>query len=279
MIIRQNMLRNFLLNSSLLVVSLHGNPHDYKPWQEPTARGHIYQNEMTLPLHKKILIFSYGSLVSQKENKKTGDVLKATSFAKTEIQVPVSFTFLAGCSPCCQIMPNNYKKFPNCRATVTIDSNSDEFKNIWAARSKFHSLQNARNNLAAREGAPFLGIHKGYEVKHIFYIRKLSYQYPKKSYETFIKSFQDWVTLKPYKAHQKLPHMVLSDMVNYALKKNADAAIWAALPSNIDAESLDILLEHNKNFVKNSYNYIKKLTPGNKYTDFEQKILNLLVVP
>ena len=134
-------------------------------------------------------------------------------------------------------------------------------------------MENARNNLAAREGSPYKGSIKGYDLTHIFYIKKLSPFERKKSYEVFIDEFPNWVMLKNYNNHQQLPIHLIKEFVHYTIDNGADAVIWAALPSNVDVSYLDILIKKDKLFVKNSHRYIESLPPGNILTTFEKNIM------
>lgn len=242
-----------------------------------TSLGYSYKQEDIIPIQYKILIFSYGTLVTQKDNKQTGDVLLAEPFQKTSIDVPVSYTFLAGFpKKLCKIhtRPSYSDRFENRRATVTVDSHSQEFKTLWSAKSKFNSIKNARNNLAAREGSPLISAHVGYDLSSIFYIRKISDWDPKNSNEEYIENYPEWVVLKGKHKHQNLNPKILQQMIEYALANNAQAILWAALPSNVTSQKLQELLK-DKAFIKNTYNYISKLPKGHNLTAFEQKVIKL----
>ena len=238
-----------------------------------TNLGYVYSNEKRSFDPMKILVFSYGSLVKQKDNKRTGDVLLADSFIKTTIKVPISFTFLAGYpSHWYSMGPQEFKSYPKRRATATIDSNAHEFKTLWVARSNFTTLNNARNNLAAREGSPYRGATKGYDLTNMFYIRRLSRLYPKKVSEETIEGTHEWVVLKPTKMHQRLDNKILKKMINYIKSNKAQAVIWAALPSNVEATELEKLMK-DPLFVENTFNYILKLPEGHELTEFEKSII------
>lgn len=242
-------------------------------WQKQTKKGYRYYDERKLPYKQKIILFAYGSLVKQKENRKTGDFLEAGLFEKTSLQVPVSFTFLAGYPVNGYFLPlDKLKNFSNRRVTVTIDSYANEYKDLWFAISKFNSLSNARNNLAAREGAPFKGIHKGYDLTNIFYIKKLLPYEHKKSYEEFVDEFSQWVTLKPHNKQQQLTDAVLKKMVLFAQENGAQAAIWVALPSNVDRRTVNELIKNDPVFVKNTKEYIEKIPNSSILTGFEKNI-------
>lgn len=230
-------------------------------YKKRTNKGYVYKDENKIACKRKILIFSYGSLVKQKENKKTGDILCASTFEKTSLQVPISFTFLA-----------EYPHYPTRRATVTLDAQAKEMKNIWWARSDFAHLGNARNNLAAREGSAFKNSHEGYDNSNIFYIKRLHYNH-KNSRELSIPGFPGWVSLRARYKHQQMPTPLLQSMVQFVQEHNADAAIWAALPSNGNEKMLNNLIEKDPVFVANTYRYIEKLPPGNTLTNFEKAVI------
>lgn len=245
----------------------------HEPWKIPTAKGYYYHDETKLP-KQKILIFSYGSLVKQKDNKKTGDLLYAGEFSKTQIKVPVSFTFLAG-YPLHMLnkKTTDIAHFPTRRATATIDSTSKDYKNLWVATSDFSYVPNARNNLAAREGAPLLNQKTGFDVSNIFYIKKVNKKYQVKKQEKKVPKFPEWVTLQPTHEHQQLSQDILQEMVTVLNNNNAEAALWVALPSNVDQQTLSTILENDPVFVKNTITYIQKLPSDNVLSDFEKKVL------
>ncbi len=225
---------------------------------------------------QKILIFSYGSLVKQKDNKKTGALLHATPFAKSPIKLPVSFTFIAGLPP--YLLHTNKKKwnnFPHRRATVTIDRLSKENKPLWFATSKMSSLSEARNNLAAREGAPLNKITQEYEVTHIFYIKKVDNAYKKGNNEKWIPGFKNWVALRAVNRRQQLSIQQLQQLVTFTIKQNADAAVWVALPSNVTQDQLYRIIEKDDQFRKSTAEYMQKMPPNNEMSNFEQKVMSL----
>lgn len=230
-----------------------------EPWKRPTAKGYYYRDESILP-KQKILIFSYGSLVQQKDNKKTGDMLYAGGFVRTSITVPVSFTFLAG-------YPS-----PTRRATITIDTDSHDYKPLWVALSDFSYLENARNNLAAREGAPLLSEKKGYDLSYVFYIKKVAHSYKLKKREKRITGHSQWVTFYTSK-NQQLPTSILQKIIDILESQQAVAGVWVALPSNVDQKAL-LAFTQDPVFVKNTSQYIQKLPPGNILTPFEQSVLS-----
>lgn len=251
------------------------NKKDITLLQKKSATDYHYIDESKFPSHhkKKILIFSYGTLVKQKANKKTGDILYTKPFEKTDIQVPISFTFLAGYPKKGYEIPKTVlEKFPNRRATATIDANSQEYKNLWMAISDFSLLSNARNNVAAREGAPLLSPKHGYDLSNIFYIKKLSSNRNKNLQEEYIPEFPNWVTLRPSLQHQQLSSALLHDIIKLLEEHNADAAVWVALPSNIESGSLFDLLQDSA-FVANTNRYIHNMPPGNSMTNFENAVM------
>lgn len=250
--------------------------HKNKSTRAQTSRGFIYSNETCLP--QKILICSYGSLVKQKMNRKTGDILYAGPFIKTTIKIPISFTFLAGYPPTghktsCDIL-RNYK---NRRATAAIDADSDECKNLWIAVSDFSSLSNARNNLAAREGAPLINKNQGYDLSSIFYLRQLGNS-RKKPHEECITEFPEWVMLRPSLQQQRLSTTIIHQLIKILKDHNAHAAIWVALPDNIKKNELFDLLK-DPVFVTNTYRYIQNMPPNNIMTTFENKVVHIYESP
>lgn len=227
-----------------------------------------------LDAQTNILIFSYGSLVKQKTNKKTGALLNAGPFFKTSLGVPVSFTFLAG-MPTKLItqdirLRNNFTKR---RATVTIDVYSKEFKPLWVAQSSYTSLSEALNNLAAREGAPFINNTNNYDLSHMFYIKKVTPFYRKKRAEIYIKGAKNWITCKAQNINQQLSNNQLLTIVKFIEKNNAQAAIWAALPSNCRQHDLITLLNNDPTFIANTAAYIQNMPPGNNVGSFEKNVI------
>ena len=120
------------------------------------AQGYHYKDENSIQDKRKIAILSYGSLVNQATNRRTGVKLEATPFILTPVQLPVSLS---------RISQDN-------RLTAVIDRQG-ELKRVYAAQSKFQWLPNARHNLAAREGASYRGQTDGYRLNSIFYMKKL----------------------------------------------------------------------------------------------------------
>lgn len=286
MVIREYLLIRSLIPTKhykflLIFLTIHsfvlvGSPQKL-PRKNQTKRGFRYIQETNVPhdYKQKILILSYGSLVKQKMNRKTGDVLYAGPFTKTSIAIPISFTFLAGYPKTgYHTAPDILETYKNRRATAAIDANSDEYKNLWVATSDFSLLSNARNNLAAREGAPFINKKQGYDLSSIFYIRKVSNASKKKTHEESIVGFPGWVMLRPPLSHQQLTPVVLYDIVKLLQEHHGDAAIWVALPANVNKNVLFDLLK-DPVFVTNTARYIHNMPPGNSMTKFEEDVLNM----
>lgn len=239
-------------------------------------------NTETITIQKKypekILVLSYGSLVKQKDNKKTGALLRATDFHKTSLEVPISFTFIAGL-PATLLHSHNKKllnKHPLRRATATIDRLSKENKPFWFAVSKMNSLFEARNNLAAREGAPFLAEKNGYDLTHIYYVKKIDAAYKKAANERFIPGYKHWVAMRAPQ-RQQLSLQQLQQLVAFTIKQKADAAIWVALPSHVTQEELNKIIKRDYHFAHNTAAYIQKMPPGNIMSCFEKKVIKSVI--
>jgi hypothetical protein len=234
------------------------------------------KEKSTFNKKKKILIFSYGSLVVQKENKKTGKQLQATAFTMTNIKVPISFAFIAGLPPhLIKTNKKNWKSFPLRRATATIDRFSKDYKPLWFAFSKKDTLPEALNNLAAREGASKVRKSQRYDTTYLFYIKRVTQNYKKLNSEKWIPGLTNWVTKKPWYRSQQLSNECLKEIVHFTQKQKADVAIWAALPSNITNRELVTIIKNDKVFTKNTQAYIKKMPPGNKLSSLEHRVLSI----
>jgi hypothetical protein len=220
-------------------------------WKKSTKQNYRYYDETAIRESRKILVFGYGSLMKQKKSLTNLNKLKAGNFIKTNIEVPLSLTRISG------------QGTNNRRVTVVIDNESDETGNLWAAFSKFQFLPNARNNLAAREGAPLKNTESpldGYDLSNIFYIKKLLSQQTKDPNEQEIQGMPGWVVrVGVQDKRQELPQPLLKEMAQFAERNGADAAIWASFPSNKTVEEIKNALRTDERLAKNTYYYLRTL--------------------
>ncbi|HEV2917319.1 MAG TPA: hypothetical protein VGW78_06275 [Candidatus Babeliales bacterium] len=222
------------------------------------ANGYQYTNEMEIQNIRKIAILAYGSLVRQRENNQTHARLESTGFIPTEIYFPISLT--------------RQSKGP--RLTAVIDIHGEP-KRVWAATSKFTFLPNARNNVAAREGSPFKGHRKGYDLSNIFYIKKLLPGQKKDHNEAYITG-SSWVIRLPVNMQQEnqfLDDNTVHDIIQWAEQYSYSAVLWASFASNISLnEAITKLLHNNNKLLKNTQKYVRNL-PDGAQSAFEHALL------
>jgi hypothetical protein len=222
------------------------------------TNGYRYTDENTIQNNRKIAILSYGSLVRQKNNRRTLARLEATQFKPTEFYLPVSLSH--------QSQTN--------RLTAIIDRNGDP-KRVWVATSQFSFLPNACNNLAAREGSRYLGQHKGYDLTNTFYMKKLLHNQTKNRNEKIIPS-TSWVIRLPKHKHQRsleLPEDSAHNVATWADSKGYTAVIWASFPPNIASqEEMIQKLIHSNTLLTNTQDYIRNL-PDGPQSEFEQAVI------
>lgn len=227
--------------------------HAMHPQQD--ANGYRYRDEATIRDKRAIAVLSYGSLVNQPDNRHTGARIETNGFHPTTMTLPVSITRLSGQTH---------------RFTAVIDSNGYP-KRVYAAQSKFQFLPNARNNVAAREGSTYRGQDSGYDLKYIFYMKKLAPSATKDRNEESIAGTH-WVILIPENARQKLSNAIAQSIVQWADSKNYTAVIWASFPPNVASEKTAAakILEDNDLYY-NTKDYIVNL-PDGPQSDFEKAV-------
>jgi hypothetical protein len=228
-------------------------------WKKPTKEGYRYRDENQIRDKRKIVVFAYGSLINQKKSPSNKNKLKAGPFVETNIKVPVSLKRISSANT------------ENRRATLIIDNESKDTRNLWAAFSKFAYLPNARNNLAAREGTAYNNQQEGYNLRNIFYMKKLLSGQTSDVNEIPLQNVTgNWVVRGGLEI--LLPSdLILRQMAEYANKNGADAAIWAAFPSNTTWKEVLDKLRDDRTFWINTIDYIGSL-PDPK-TALENKFL------
>lgn len=231
-------------------------PAAHPPQPLVDANGYHYKNENAVQDKRKIAILSYGSLVRQSENMQTHAKLEATAFNPTEITLPVSLT----------------RQSQGPRFTAVIDRDGD-LKRVWVATSRFQSLPNARNNLAAREGSVYRGQETGYDLTNIFYMKKLLPGRVKDNNEQAIPQTANWVIRSATHERQQLPTPVAQQVARWADNNGYSAIIWASFPPNISsrAEAINRLLQDGV-LLRNTQEYVRNL-PDGAQSAFEQAIL------
>lgn len=223
------------------------------------ANGYRYKNETTVQHQRKIAVLSYGSLVRQKENRQTNARLEASEFSPTDLVLPVSMS--------------RYSQKAG-RFTAVIDNNGDP-KRVWAATSAFTFLPNARNNLAAREGARYMGQRKGYDLTHTFYMKKLFPGQIADHNEKMITA-TNW-TIRIPKSRLRCSNILSADATQqiaaWADANGYTAVIWASFPSNV-ASHKEIIrkLLRDDILLKDTQDYIKNL-PDGAQSAFEYAVL------
>lgn len=219
------------------------------------ANGYRYRNEQTVQDKRKIAILSYGSLVNQPENRHTGARIETFGFHPTTITLPVSITRFSQTH----------------RLTAVIDSNGYP-KRVYAAQSKFQFLPNARNNVAAREGSSYRGQDRGYDLKYMFYMKKLAPGAHKDNNEEII-SGTNWVILIPENARQRLSNTIAQSIAQWADSQNYSAVIWASFPPNVESQkaaAAKVLQSHDIYY--NTKDYIINL-PDGPQSPFEKAVV------
>ncbi len=227
--------------------------HAMHPQQD--ANGYRYRNEETVQDKRKIAILSYGSLVNQSDNRHTGARIETFGFQPTTLTLPVSITRFSQTH----------------RFTAVIDSNGYP-KRVYAAQSKFQFLPNARNNLAAREGSSYRGQERGYDLKYMFYMKKLAPGARKDTNEEFIPG-TNWVILKPENPRQRLSDTIAQSIAEWANSNNYTAVIWASFPPNVESQKSaaeKILQDHDLYY--NTKDYISNL-PDGPQSPFEKAVV------
>jgi hypothetical protein len=222
-----------------------------------------YKSEAGITNKRKIGILAYGSLVHQSVNVDTGAMLQASAFVRTPVTLPVSMLRLSSAGK------------PTRRITAVID-NLGQPKNVYVATSGFAFLPNARNNLAAREGAPYYGQGVGYDLNNIFYMKKLQGSQSPDNNEARVDN-TDWVIRRAPNPRQQIPPAMAAALARWAdsPERRYDALIWASFPPNCDSQD-DVVqkLISDTVLLNNTKEYIRNLPEGPQ-TQFEQFIVNL----
>ncbi len=249
-----NMIKKLLIFITLTVTSLPAMVMD--PSLRVDANGYKYKDENTVQDKRRIAVLSYGSLVKQPENQTTrARLMTASAFAPTAVALPVSLSRLSQGN----------------RLTAVID-NQGEPKSVWAAQSAFQFLPNARNNLAAREGAPYKGQDAGYDLKNIFYMKKLLSGRSADSNEEEIDGTR-WVIRVEENSRQKIASNIAQAIANWADKNEYSAVIWASFAPNIGSKSEIVQkLLGDDELLRNTQAYIQNL-PNGAQTGFENAIM------
>lgn len=220
------------------------------------AQGYHYKDENSIQDKRKIAILSYGSLVNQATNRRTGVKLEATPFILTPVQLPVSLS---------RISQDN-------RLTAVIDRQG-ELKRVYAAQSKFQWLPNARHNLAAREGASYRGQTDGYRLNSIFYMKKLLPGRAKDDNEDAIPNTHNWVIRHEDNERQSLSMNTAQVLAGWADNLGYQAIIWASFPPNERSRTATIeKLLVDSQLLLNTQAYVRTL-PDGPQSDFEQAIM------
>lgn len=252
------MIKN-LTKRLLLLLPIISSMHAMElPVPRVDANGYQYKDESTIQDKRKIAILSYGSLVRQDTNRQTGAKLEASPFNPTSIQLPISLTRLSQGN----------------RITAVIDRDGD-LKRVWAATSRFQYLPNARNNLAAREGANYRNQASGYDLTNIFYMKKLLPGREKESNEETISGSQRWVIRSQANERQRLPLAKAQNLARWADEQGYTAIIWASFPPSNDLSShADVIrkLLGNSELLSNTQDYVRNL-PDGAQSPFERAIL------
>lgn len=219
------------------------------------ANGYRYRNEQTVQDKRKIAVLSYGSLVNQCANRHTGACIETYGFHPTSLTLPVSITHLSQTH----------------RFTAVIDNNGYP-KRVYAAQSKFQFLPNARNNLAAREGSSYRSQDRGYDLKYMFYMKKLAPVARKDSNEEIIPG-TNWAILIPENSRQKLSNATAQSIAQWADSQNYSAVIWASFPPNVESQKAAAtkILEDNDLYY-NTKDYIINL-PDGPQSPFEKAVV------
>jgi hypothetical protein len=214
------------------------------------ANGYRYRDENTIQDKRKIAILSYGSLVNQPANLTTGARLEATAFQPTDIQLPVS------------LMRESSNNTPQRRITAVVDRDGD-LKRVWAATSRFQFMPNARNNLAAREGARLQSQDAGYDLANIFYMKKLVPGRMRDSNEEIVPGVDGWVIRTAANNRQQLPVEVQQNVARWANAQGYSAVIWASFPPNIsNREEVIRRLAEDDTLLRNTQEYVRNLPDG-----------------
>ncbi len=242
------------MKSLLIFILILSFPFLHAAHPQQDANGYRYRNEQTVQDKRKIAILAYGSLVNQCANRHTGALVETFGFHPTSITLPVSITHLAQTN----------------RFTAVIDHEGYP-KRVYAAQSKFQFLPNARNNIAAREGSRYRGQENGYDLRYMFYMKKLAPGAHKDRNEENIGE-SNWVIRIPENPRQRLPNAMAQSIAQWADSQNYTAVIWASFPPNIESQkaaAAKILENHDLYY--NTKDYIINL-PDGPQSPFEKAV-------
>ena len=225
------------------------------PSHQIDANGYRYRDESSIQDARKIAILSYGSLVNQRENQQTGARLEIRgNFQPTSISLPVSLS----------------RRSNGPRITAVIDREGEP-KRVWAAISVFGYLPNARNNVAAREGAQLRSQEQGYDLSNVSYMKRLMPGRNRDNNEEAIAG-TNWA-IRTEDARKKLPANIAKSIVDWAENNGFSAVIWASYPSNLGSKAEVIkLLVSDDALLRNTQAYVQNL-PDGPQTDFERAVM------
>lgn len=194
----------------------------------------------------KIAIMAYGSLVKRPNHSVTGAKLLAGPFKRAPFTFPIGLSLLAHTD----------------RITAVIDNEHGIEKNGWYAVSNLQDTSAAIQNLAAREGACYLGDEKGYDTSHIFYIKKIDEKELSPD-EQIVTNFPDWIIRNDPVPRQQLDISLVNDMIIWAQLHKFDALIWTSCPivAMSEHELIQLLLTH-KILLKHAQDYVRLLPDG-----------------
>lgn len=228
---------------------------------DDAANEPYYENEINKRDIRNIAILAYGSLVNQDTNATTGKKLHASRFRRSDVALPVNLSRLSSAGQSAE------------RATRVIDNNGTNVE-VWYATSDYHWLPNARQNLAAREGAPLEGTK--YKLDNIFYMKKLLHGTQADRNERAISDVSgNWVIRTDGSAAQQLSNDKAKEIAQWANGKGFGAVIWASFPINKTENEIRKILASNSRTLANTKNYINNLPEGIAKTAFENEILHM----
>lgn len=227
-----------------------------------TADPYPYRDESTIRDRRNIAVLAYGSLVNDPAPTDGRPALQVdTAFGATNISLPVAFT------------RQSSKGTDNRRITAVIDNTFGTDKRVYAARSSFRFLPNARNNLAGREGVPFNARENKYNLDNIFYMKKgLPVNGQLDSNEKIVAGTRDWI-IRTSDSRVELPSAKATAFANWADQNGYTAIIWASFPptyTSVSAVARD--LQNDSTLMRNTQNYVRIL-PDGAQTSFEQAVV------
>ncbi len=240
----------------ILVVSHYTFTMEQSLSQRVDSNGYRYKDEDTVQDKRKIAILSYGSLVHQPINERTGAQLYASSFQPTALSLPVAMA----------------RESAGKRISAVVDTLCGKDKRVWYAVSEFAFLPNARNNLAAREGVLLRNGHGGYDLTNIFYIKKILPGRTKEADEEVIPDTTQWVIRTTDNVRQRIPTVTAQSIASWAEKNRFSAVIWASFPATLSSQK-DVArtLLSDPELLRNTQGYVQML-PDRAQTVLERAI-------